>query len=325
MTEATSPSGHFSQFQLLNAAPGAAPMPNAWNQFGEYDELGSINRLTVDRVAAAAGLVRSGEVFSLSAPINVICPEYHGHHLDLPPRTPLDPTSNQIPTEPYAGYPQDTTHWDGLRHARSLTAGWWGGRQRLDTSVGNDAPLGIERWVEHGIVGRGLLVDIERYFVTQGGPYDPFEPKAVSVADVTAAAQLQGSRIEPGDILCVRFGWLDAYRQLPSSDRREAASAHIYAGLSASEETAAWIWNAQLSAITGDNMGLEVHPYETRGQETLHIRLIPMLGVAIGELFDLGELSRACAADNRWDFLFVSAPLNQPGATAAPANAVAIR
>jgi hypothetical protein len=50
-----------------------------------------------------------------------------------------------------------------------------------------------------------------------------------------------------------------------------------------------------------------------------------MLGFALAELLDLEDLARACAADGRWEFLFVAAPMHLPGGVGSPANAVAIR
>jgi hypothetical protein len=47
--------------------------------------------------------------------------------------------------------------------------------------------------------------------------------------------------------------------------------------------------------------------------------------MVLGELFDFERLAEACAADRRYDFLFVAVPLNLPGGVGSPANAVAIR
>ena len=58
---------------------------------------------------------------------------------------------------------------------------------------------------------------------------------------------------------------------------------------------------------------------------SLHQSAIPLLGLVLGEQFDLDVIARDCAADNRWDFLFVAAPMGLPGGAASPANAVAIR
>ena len=39
----------------------------------------------------------------------------------------------------------------------------------------------------------------------------------------------------------------------------------------------------------------------------------------------LEELAKACAADNRWSFLYVAAPLKVVSGTGAPVNPVVIR
>jgi hypothetical protein len=52
---------------------------------------------------------------------------------------------------------------------------------------------------------------------------------------------------------------------------------------------------------------------------------LPLLGLPLGELWELGPLVAASRADGRWTCLLVSAPLNLAGGVASPANAVAIR
>ncbi len=53
-----------AEFAALFASVGS------WGRWGADDELGALNLLTQDRVAAAARLVRSGIVVSLSLPLN---------------------------------------------------------------------------------------------------------------------------------------------------------------------------------------------------------------------------------------------------------------
>jgi hypothetical protein len=57
----------------------------------------------------------------------------------------------------------------------------------------------------------------------------------------------------------------------------------------------------------------------------MHPTLIALLGLCIGELWDLEALSEACAADGRWDCLVSCKPLNLVGGVGSPANAIAIR
>jgi hypothetical protein len=57
----------------------------------------------------------------------------------------------------------------------------------------------------------------------------------------------------------------------------------------------------------------------------LHDRMIPALGLAVGELFWLEDLRDDCRADGVWEGLLVSVPLNLPGACASPANALVLK
>jgi len=57
----------------------------------------------------------------------------------------------------------------------------------------------------------------------------------------------------------------------------------------------------------------------------LHFRIIPLLGMAVGEMFVLDALAEDCAADGVYEGLFTSAPLNKVGGSGSPANALAIK
>lgn len=55
------------------------------------------------------------------------------------------------------------------------------------------------------------------------------------------------------------------------------------------------------------------------------MRLLPLLGIPIGELFDLDRLAEDCVTDGVWEGLFTSAPLNLRGGVASPPNALVIK
>ena len=57
----------------------------------------------------------------------------------------------------------------------------------------------------------------------------------------------------------------------------------------------------------------------------VHTALLPLLGIPIGELWDLDALAEDCAATGTYDSFFTSAPLNIPSGVATPPNALAIR
>ena len=57
----------------------------------------------------------------------------------------------------------------------------------------------------------------------------------------------------------------------------------------------------------------------------MHPRLLALLGIPIGELWQLDDLAQDCAATGTYDALLTSAPLHLAGAAASPCNALAIR
>jgi hypothetical protein len=52
----------------------------------------------------------------------------------------------------------------------------------------------------------------------------------------------------------------------------------------------------------------------------LHQRCLSLLGILLGELWDLKALAHACRAGRQYSFLVTSSPLNFPGAVASPAE-----
>jgi kynurenine formamidase len=57
----------------------------------------------------------------------------------------------------------------------------------------------------------------------------------------------------------------------------------------------------------------------------MHRALLGLLGMPIGELWNLDALAAACAGDRRWSFLLTVAPLTVVGGVGSPANAIAMR
>jgi kynurenine formamidase len=86
---------------------------------------------------------------------------------------------------------------------------------------------------------------------------------------------------------------------------------------------AEWLWDRQVAAVAADNAALEALPM-IREDGLLHRRLLALLGMPIGEYWDLDELARLCSAAGRHDGLLVSHPLNIPGGVGSPCNAVMI-
>jgi kynurenine formamidase len=294
---------------------------HAWDAFGPGDQLGTVNLLTPDRVKAASGLVHEGSVFNLVLPLNEIDPPLYGreplkHTVFAINRNTLDDRLDNF-------FLQSSSQWDGLRHMKAREFGFWGGHKNDDELQPGSGPLGIEHWVEHGLVGRGVLLDVARR-LEEEGDYDPFVERHVTAEELDATARDQGVEIREGDILCIRFGWMGKYRALDAEGKRHMATAHSFVGLRPDEDMARWIWNHHVAALACDNPAIEASPGDPN-IGSLHRRVLPLLGLALGELFDFDRLAVACAADKRWEFLFVAVPLYVPGGVGSPANAIAVR
>lgn len=305
-------------FDELPEVPGIG-MRHAWEEFGPNDALGSVNLLTPERVAAGAALVRTGEMISLDLPLNLPDPPMFGrqryrHEIFALNRHEMDDRIHDF-------HPQASTQWDALGHVRCREHGYWGGRTQDPTAEPNE--LGIERWAEHGIAGRGMLIDVAGWSRAQGRPFDPFQPVMITAEDLASVLRAQQITLAPGDILCVHTGWVDAYKALDQSGRERIAESPCSAGLRADEAMARFLWDAHPGALCCDNPAVEAIPGDP-AIGSLHRRLLPLLGLALGEFFDFERLTERCRATGRWSFFFVAAPLKLPGGIGSPGNALAI-
>jgi kynurenine formamidase len=316
-------------FDALPTLPQSG-LKHAWDVWGRGDNLGTLNRLTGPAVAAAAlSCVRTGERIGLSLPLGQPDPPFFGRKGFRHGFVPMGPSAWDDWIDGF--YLQCSSQWDGLRHVGSAD-GWYGGwRGRPDADL---EPLGIHHWAERGIIGRGVLVDLTRSpRATAGsggsGGYDPFTRVAFEPDDIAGALRAQGTEVLDGDILCVRTGWTDRYLDLDQEERTGLAAGmqqvtgYMSAGLAGTEGMARFLWDSGVAAVACDNPAVEVMPGDP-AQGSLHGRVIPGLGLAIGELFSFGALAAACADQGRYEFLFTSVPLNVTGAVGSPANAVAV-
>jgi hypothetical protein len=306
-------------YDELPEVPGIG-MRHAWDVWGRDDVLGSINLVTAARVAAARAEIVTGVRYSLDLPLDLPDPPLYGRRPYLRQVRPLNRHEMDDHLDDF--HPQGSTQWDALGHVRCREHGYWGGRTQDPTEGPNG--LGIHHWTRHGIAGRGILLDVEAWLAAHDPTYDPLEPRPITVEDLQAT--LAAQRVAPtvGDLWCVRTGWVRAYRTLGADRRAAYAIEPRFAGLQADEAMARFLWDAHPAALLCDNPAVERAPGDP-AVGSLHRRLLPLLGFALGEMFDFDSLAAACAADRRWTFFFVAAPLHVPDGLGSPGNAMAIR
>ncbi|KAF7974251.1 hypothetical protein HWV62_35528 [Athelia sp. TMB] len=191
----------------------------AWAVWGPDDQLGTVNLLTDDLVAQTA---REEIRLTLSK-------------------------SFSIP-------------WDGLRHFGVLEHGvFYNNTPATSIALGlksfadplnvdpEQIKLGIHNWADHGICGRGVLLDLVNYFIADGSslPYDPISAHSVSVEQLEACAKKQGIQFRQGDILILRVGFIQKYYALSQTEKDGLASRpETFAGLEQSEHMKRFLWKA---------------------------------------------------------------------------------
>ena len=92
-------------------------------------------------------------------------------------------------------------------------------------------------------------------------------------------------------------------------------------------ETLEWVQRTELAALATDTWGAEVRPNETEPgiNQPWHWITIPMMGMTMGEIFNVKELAEDCAADGVYEYLFVAPAIPITGAVGSPVNPLAIK
>jgi Putative cyclase len=316
-----------------------APPGSSWGVFGSGDQLGAANFITAEVTRNATRLVREGRIFNLDYPLNTFVPSIAGTR---PPTEHHMFSNNPNHRDDWldAFYLQSTSQIDGLRHMRHPQYGFYGGVE--DSDVETDSPdLGIQLLAEAGIVTRGVLIDLPRYYAEVGIEFDVTTNHMVTASDLVGAASFQSVEFQSGDVLLLDTGWAHDYLGLSANDQAYRRAHWGSPGLEQSNDMIEFIWDHQFSMIASDNAGVEAFPVKQdsgfvnpdepapgRGPShngMLHRPLIALLGMYLGELWKLDELADACAADGRYEFLLTAKPLSVVGGVGSPPNAMAIK
>lgn len=295
---------------------------HAWDVFGPNDNLGTVNLLTPERVREAAQLVRRGDSFNLDLtldmPIRETVPEGGSGRGPLVHKPTRHRGGGDDSMDNF--YLQGSSQWDGLRHIRFRELGYYQGIQ--DNDLDETERLGINYWSEHGIVGRGVLIDLPRFL----GDKFAMDRIAMTGPMIEEIAAKQGVELKPADILILRTGWMQRYLALSDAEKAKPEAMDARApspGLDGTQETAEWVWDHRIAAIAADNIAMEATPVLDPSFQ--HRRILTMFGMPIGEIWNLEQLAEDCARDGVYEFFLVTKPLNLKRGVGSPPNALAFK
>ena len=285
---------------------------DAVSNWGRWsDERGALNHLTPDRIAAAAGLVRSGTTVTLSQPLETEArpdvPEPADHHMTMMP-------GDDGFAKDYIGadYHNDgQTHIDAFSHVAFDGFLFDGAPESSVTADGAEA--GAIDVLTDGLVGRGVLLDVPR---VRGVPW--VEPgEHVFSEDLEAAERAEGVTVGTGDILLVRTGHTRRLEELGPWDTPQAK-----AGL---HPTAVSFLADRRVAVLGSDGNNDTAPSTTEGVGfPIHVLALNAMGLHLFDYLRLEDAARHCEKVGRWEFLFAAAPLRIVGGTGSPINPTAV-
>jgi kynurenine formamidase len=293
-----------------------------WGRWGDDDEIGTLNFVTPEKRVRSAQLVRTGKAFDLGMPFDKNGPFPAGgfrinpvHVMTLLPSDTASAPDGMISADDMVTMGlQSATQWDALAHVgydglfyNNVPAGavnnfTGAARNSFDKAVGR-------------LISRGVLLDIARL---KGVDVleDSFE---ITAADLSAAEERQGVRVESGDILMIRTGW---YKYFQEGDRQHFMGNAPGPGL----DTCRWLHDREVAALAIDQWTGEVWPSPVKGASIpFHQVVIRDMGLTLGEMFNFEELAADCEQDGVWESFFCGPGLKVTGSVGSPITPMALK
>jgi kynurenine formamidase len=294
-----------------------------WGRWGSDDELGTLNLIDAQAVRRGAAVVRDGTAITLGLALGHDGPHTNELYGRFNPQHYMTAIGQSVPASPFFHFSDDivtmplnaATQWDSLAHVfydGQLYNGW---PADTLTAEGGAGRAGIDRQAECAFATRGVLLDVAR-----GRGVDRLGPgEAISADELDRAASAAGLRIQPGDVVLVRTGFLRTYTV--DGDRPAYNGSAPGIGMS----TLPWLRRHDVAAVASDTMALEVGPSEDGATICpVHLVAIRDIGMPLGEMFDLERLSIECERAGRWEFQLVAPPLPFTGGISSPLNPIAV-
>lgn len=329
------------------------PDGSNWGDFGDDDQIGRLNLLTPERVQLAANEIKTGENFCLSLPLNIPvspgitpnrkAPKQHfikrkenRAHVNYPLNLEKDIYTDVVCDDHITLFTQYSTQWDSLAHVGSCFDADGDGEAEMvyyngfragveivepsdNTEFGARA-LGVEHMAAASVQGRGVLVDLHSRFGDR--------PEKVTLEMLLNIMSDDGLFVEAGDLLCLHTGYAD-YLLNMADDPAPKDFHGKYSALDGQDSSLLnWLDRSGVSALIADNVAVEAYPNEAGGNcpgpgLPLHEACIFKLGIPLGELWYLTELSDWLKNAGRYRFFLTCPPLRLPGAFGSPVTPVA--
>lgn len=299
-----------------------------WGRWGEDDDLGTLNHIGPEELAHAASLVTGSAAVSCALPITYQRSPHRSrgrgerspHPSWLRPQRFVihdgdDAPDAEVRFSAYDGFliaPHGSlvTHLDAPRHTVLRGTSYNG--IPASTELEGPRTRGTIDAVGHGVVGRGVLLDVA---ASQGRDWLD-DGEAIYPDDLEACEEAAGVHVGKGDILFVRTGYR---KRLPDGPGARGSGRP---GLQAA--CLPWVQERQVAVVASD-VAVDLAPdgYDGLGKP-FHTVGMWAMGLWLLDNCGLEDLSAHCAQTGRYAFMAVLAPIRVQGGTGSPTNPLAL-
>jgi kynurenine formamidase len=287
-----------------------------WGRWGDQDELGAANLITPAKRKQALALAREGRTVSLAHDV----PQEKA--VDTP--TFLNRTVVTVaPTVALDSY-QYTGTYHGVIHSHldavdchiMVDGRGYNGVSMEEIKAAGGCPRGSINALKDGVVTRAILFDATR-LPGKATPQGWLEPgTAIRYEDLEALEKIQRVRVSPGDVILLYTGrWKRRAALGPWPNATGFAGYHV--------DVAYFLKDRGVSFIGADGPN-DVSPSALPQGVGLHQLALAAMGVSIFDNLDFERAAEEARRLNRYEFLFMAAPLRIEKGMGSPLNPLAV-
>ena len=288
-----------------------------WGRWGEDDELGAANLITSEKRTQAAALVQEG--ISVSLAHDIVQEDAIDATTILNREVVRATETGAADRLQYTGTYHGVihSHLDAIDCHVMVDGKGYNGVSLNEIEAAGGCPRGSIHALRDGIVTRGILFDATLLpgKATADGWLEP--GTAIRKADLEALEEIEGVRVEPGDVILLHTGrWKRRAALGPWESSEGVAGYHA---------DVAYFMKERGVSFIGHDMWNDVFPHEFSDDVRLPLHRLALvsLGVGIFDNLDFGDVADVAQRLGRYEFLFMAAPLRIEMGMGSPLNPIA--
>jgi kynurenine formamidase len=289
-----------------------------WGRWGNDDELGAANLITPAKRKQALALAKEGIVISLA---HDVAQEKAADAPNVLERvlgnvSPNGTTDRYQYTGTYHGVIH--SHLDAVDCHIMFEGKGYNGRGMEDITAAGGCPKGNIDALKDGVVTRAILLDATR-LPGKAAPQGWLEPgTAIHVNDIEMLEKLEHVKVSPGDVILLYTGrWKRRAAIGPWPNATGFAGYHADVAYFLKERGVSFIGCDGPNDVSPTGLPPEV-------ANPLHRLALVAMGVSIFDNLDFERSVEEAKRLNRYEFLFMAAPLRIEKGTGSPLNPLAV-